>query len=90
MQATVTTGLLTDAERRFLRGETEVKDPDAYRRTIRYRSKERIEQIEEDLELFREIGEEELIEMFFERYSREARLEREVERLKAQLEKREE
>jgi hypothetical protein len=87
--AHVPTGILTDGEREFLRGESDVEDPAAYRSNIRYRAKKRMSRIEEDLDVLREHGEEELVEEFFNRFGRVQRLEREIEALRAELENKE-
>ena len=81
----VSTGILSDGERRFFRDEKDVKDPDGYQRNARYRARQRMDQIEEDLEVLREAGQEDLVEEFYDRFGRVERLEREVEELRKQL-----
>ena len=85
----VSTGILSDGERRFFRGEKDVQDPDGYQRNARYRARQRMDQIEEDLEVLRESGQEDLVEEFHSRFGRVERLEREVERLRQELDKNE-
>ena len=84
-KASVSTGILTAGERAFLRGEKDVENPDGYRSNVRYRARNRMEQIEADLDLLREVGEDDLAEEFFSRFGRVQRLEREIETLRAQL-----
>jgi hypothetical protein len=81
----VSTGILTEGEREFLRGEKDVENPGGYRSNVRYRAKQRMDQIEEDLEVLREAGEDDLVEEFFGRFGRVQRLEREVEELRDEL-----
>lgn len=83
----VSTGILSDGERRFFQDEKEVKDPDGYRRNARYRARQRMDQIEDDLEVLRQAGQEDLVAEFYDRFGRVERLEREVERLREELEK---
>mgnify|MGYP006896951959 FL=1 len=81
----VSTGILSDGERAFFRDEKEVEDPDGYQRNARYRARQRMDQIEEDLEVLRESGQEDLVEEFVNRFGRVERLEREVEELREKL-----
>jgi len=81
----VSTGILSDGEREFFRGEKEVEDADGYQRNARYRARQRMDQIEEDLEVLREAGQEDLVNEFLNRFGRVERLEREVEELRDQL-----
>ncbi len=81
----VPTGILSESERAFFRGEKDVKDEDGYQRNARYRARQRMDQIEEDLEVLREAGQEDLVEEFVSRFGRVERLEREVEELREQL-----
>jgi len=81
----VSTGILSDGERAFFRDEKEVEDPDGYQRNARYRARQRMDQIEEDLDVLREAGQEDLVEEFVNRFGRVERLEREVEELRAKL-----
>jgi len=81
----VSTGILSDGERAFFKGEKEVEDPDGYQRNARYRARQRMDQIEDDLEVLREAGQEDLVEEFVSRFGRVERLEREVEELREKL-----
>lgn len=81
----VSTGILSDGERAFFRGEKDVEDPDGYQRNARYRARQRMDQIEEDLEVLRDADQEDLVEEFVSRFGRVERLEREVERLRREL-----
>jgi polyhydroxyalkanoate synthesis regulator phasin len=81
----VSTGILSDGERAFFEDEKEVEDPDGYQRNARYRARQRMDQIEEDLEVLREAGQEDLVEEFVNRFGRVERLEREVEELREKL-----
>ncbi|WP_436348770.1 hypothetical protein [Natronorubrum sp. FCH18a] len=79
------TGLLSKGEREFFNGEKEPDDPDGYRRNARYRARKRIEQIEQDLELLEEAGEDDIVAEFHQQFSRVGQLEREVNRLREQV-----
>lgn len=81
----MTTGLLSEGEREFFEGEKEPEDPDGYRRNARYRARQRMDQIEKDIEVLQEAGEDDLVDEFFNRFGRVQRLEREVEQLRSQL-----
>lgn len=85
-QTTVPRGLFSNAERAFLRGENEVEDPDGYKRNLRHRAKKQMDRIEDDLELAEEAGQEDLVDEFHNRFSRYKQLEREVQRLRSELE----
>jgi len=84
-RTSVPTGILSDGERQFFLGEKEVEDPDGYERNARYRARQRMDQIEKDLEVLRENGQEDLVNEFLNRFGRVERLEREVERLRDEL-----
>jgi len=79
-------GLLTEAEREFLAGEKNVEDPEGYRYNVRSRFRTRMDELEHDLELLHDAGEDDLVEEFFDRFGRVERLEREVEELREELE----
>jgi hypothetical protein len=79
-------GLLTEAERAFLRGEKDSVDEQQYRYNVRSNFRSRMEQLSEDLELLREAGEDDLVEKFYAEFSRVERLEKELEALRAELE----
>lgn len=81
----VPTGLLSNGERDFFRGESDVKDPDGYRRNARHRARKRMDQIEEDLEVLESAEQEDIVEEFYNRFGRDKRLEREIEELRQQL-----
>lgn len=81
------TGILSTGERDFFRGESDVDDPDGYRRNARHRARKRMDQIEEDLQVLKEAGQDDLVEEFYNRFGRE-RLEREIEELRRELEER--
>lgn len=82
----MTTGILSPKEREFFRGENEVENPSGYRGNARYRARNRMEQIERDLEVLKEAGEDDIVEEFYSRFSRVGELERKVERLENELE----
>lgn len=84
-RTSVPTGILSDGEREFFLGEKEVEDPDGYERNARYRARQRMDQIENDLEVLRESGQEDLVNEFLNRFGRVERLEREVEQLRSEL-----
>ena len=84
----VSRGLLTDAEREYLRGEkdmTEIEDPDAYRYRVRSNFRKPMERLDEDIKMLRAAGEDDLVREFHEKFGRVERLEREVERLRDEL-----
>lgn len=78
-------GLLTKAQREFLRGEKNDVDEDSYRYNLRSDFRARMDNLEEDLELLRESGEEKLVEEFNARFDRVGKLEEELEDLRDQL-----
>lgn len=84
--AIMSRGLLTKAERAFLRGEKDDVDVQQYRYNVRSNFRERVEQLEDDLELLRDAGEEDLVGEFYQQFGRVERLESEVERLRDELE----
>lgn len=78
-------GLLTDDDRRFFRGERDVKDPAKKASEIRYRVRRRMENLEEDIQILREADETRLVEEFYEKIGRYERLERQIEELQQRL-----
>lgn len=84
-QVTVT-GLLSKGERAFFRGEKDVDDPDGYKRNARYRARKRMNEIEEDLELLREAGQEDLVDDFLNRFEPTSQLEQRIDELEQILE----
>lgn len=78
-------GLLTKAQREFLRGEKSDVDEESYRYRTRSDFRNRMERLEEDLELLRESGEDDLVAEFYERFGRVKRLQREIDELREQL-----
>lgn len=82
----VPTGLLSTGERAFFRGESDVDEPDAYRRNARYRARKRMDQIEEDVEVLAAAGQDDIVDEFYNRFGRDKRLERKIEELEARLE----
>jgi hypothetical protein len=80
------TGILSEGERAFFAGEKKTDDPDGYAANARYRARQRMDQIEDDLIVLEQAGQDELVNDFYTRFGRLRRLEREVERLRAQLE----
>lgn len=81
----VSTGILSEGEREFFRGNKDVEDTDGYRRNARYRARKRIEQIEKDLQVLKEAGEDDLVEEFYNQFSRVQRLEDEIEQLRREV-----
>lgn len=79
------TGLLSTGEREFYRDEKDPDDPDGYRRNARYRARQRINEIEEDLELLEDAGEDDLVEEFYQRFSRVSQLEQRLNELEGQV-----
>lgn len=81
----VPTGILSEGEREFFKGRKEVEDPDGYRRNARYRARQRMDQIEDDLAELRDAGEDDIVDEFYERFSRASQLEQRVEELEEKL-----
>lgn len=78
-------GLLTKAQREFLRGEKPDVDAESYRYRTRSDFRNRMDRLEEDIELLRQAGEDDLVGEFYERFGRVERLQREVADLREQL-----
>jgi hypothetical protein len=85
IHARMSTGLLSDGEREFFNGDKEVGDPAGYRRNARYRARQRIDQIEADLAVLEQAGQDDLVEEFYQRFERVGRLETEIAQLREQL-----
>jgi len=82
-------GLLTKRDREKLQSEEDLERRDA----LRYNIRQRMENLEEDLQILREAGEEDLVDEFYEMFGREGednhrleKLEREVEELREEVE----
>ena len=82
---TVSTGLLSKSEREFFRDKKDVEDPDGYKRNARYRARQRMDRIENDLELLRQAGQDDLVDEFMNRFGKVERLQRQVEELESKL-----
>ena len=78
-------GLLTNTDRKILRGEVDSDRLASRRSNVRYSFRERMDQLEEDLDILRECDEEQLLAEFNDRFGRVGRLQREVEELREQL-----
>ena len=75
----VPTGLLSDSQRAFLRGENEdIENPEQYERNIRYRASQRVGQMAEDLALLEKHGHEDIVAEFYHEVNRIERLRREL------------
>jgi len=83
------TGILSNSERDFFRGESDVENPDGFRGNARYRARKRMDQIEEDLQVLKEADQDDIVEEFYNRFGRDKRLEREIEELRQKLEEQE-
>lgn len=81
----VPTGLLTPNQRAFFRGEKDDVEEDNYRRGARHSVRQRMEQIEEDLQLLEEHGQEDLVLEFHARFSRVARVEDQLDEVQERL-----
>ena len=79
------TGLLSSAQREFLRGDREVQNPDQYLRNIRYRVRQMFPEIEEDLDILETCGEDEVRREFLHRFGSHQRLADDVEQLHADV-----
>lgn len=77
--------LITDAEREFLRGEKDVEDPEQYRRTIRYRVRQRAEQYPSDLMLLQEEGHDDLVALFYGQIVQDIRLRSDLRELQQSI-----
>ena len=78
-------GLLTETDRKILRGEVDSENIAARRSNARYNFRERMESLENDLEILRECDEEQLLAEFNDRFGRVGRLQREIEELRERL-----
>lgn len=78
-------GLLTKGQREFLQGEKPDVDKDQYRYRLRSDFRARMEKLEEDLEMLREAGEDDLVNEFHQKFGRVERLQREIERLREKV-----
>lgn len=76
-------GLLTKADRNALLGEREVTDERLA--DIRYNIRQRMAHIEDDLQILREAGEDDLVAGFYDRFGRAAQLEQRVAELEERL-----
>ncbi|WP_330633644.1 hypothetical protein [Halocatena halophila] len=85
-------GLLTEKDREFLRNldpdELDELDEDTIKklRNIRYNFRQRTENTEEDIEILREAGQDDLVEEFYAAVGRFERLESKLFELQDQLE----
>lgn len=78
-------GLLTKADREALLGD---RDVDEQRLAdIRYNIRQRMEHIEDDLQILRQAGEDELVAKFYDEFGRAAQLEARIEELEEKLER---
>ena len=84
--AIMSRGLLTEAEKAFLRGEKDDVDEQQYRYNVRSNFRKRLEQLSDDLELLKEAGEDDLVDQFYGEFGRVERLEQQVEQLRTELE----
>lgn len=65
-QLTVPTGLLTDRQRAFLRGERDdITNPDQYENQLRHQANQRVSQMTEDLDLLERHGHEDIVAKFY-------------------------
>ena len=78
-------GLLTESQRDFLTGDKDDVESDSYRYNLRSDFRARMNRLEEDLEYLAEAGEEDLVEEFYQRFSRTARIEQEIAELRKQV-----
>jgi DNA replication protein DnaD len=83
--AVMNRGLLTKAQREFLQGNKPDVDAESYRYRTRSDFRNRMDRLEEDLELLREADEDDLVTEFYERFGRVKRLQREVDELREKL-----
>lgn len=79
-QNAVTTALLSDKQRAFLRGEREgdLKDPDQYERKVRHQARQRVEMLRRDLQLLEANDHEDIVAQFYYEVSRIERLREEL------------
>lgn len=77
---TVPTGLLSEKQRAFLKGEKDdVTNTDQYIRTLRHRASERAGQMAEDIQLLEENGHKDIVAEFYYEVNRVERLRRELD-----------
>lgn len=72
----MTTALLSEKQRAFLRDEREdeLKDPDQYERKLRHQARQRLEMLRTDLELLEANDHEDIVAQFYYEVSRIERL----------------
>ncbi|WP_135822995.1 hypothetical protein [Halostella litorea] len=80
-------GLLTESQREFLRGEKDDVDEQTYRYNVRSDFRQRMDRLEEDLELLEQAGEDDLIDEFNDRFGA-SEFEQQLDRLEEQFEQR--
>ncbi len=65
---TMNRGLLTEGEREFYRGDKpDIEDPQGYRYNVRSRFRDRLDELETDIQILREAGEDDLVDEFSQR-----------------------
>lgn len=77
--------IITDNEREFLRGEKDVKDPKQYRRTLRYRMRQRAERYPSDLMLLQENGHEDIVALFYGQIVQDVRIRSDLRELQQSI-----
>jgi hypothetical protein len=78
-------GLLTEAERDFLRGDKTDVDPEGYRYNVRSRFRARLDELEKDIQLLEEAGEDDLVDEFHRTFDKVERLQQRVDSLEKQI-----
>lgn len=79
------TGLLSSAQREFLRGERDVQNPQQYRRNIRYRIRQMFPEIEEDLDILDACDEDDVRREFLQRFGQHQQLADDVADLRTEV-----
>lgn len=77
-------GLLTKADREALLGDRDVDDQRLA--DIKYNIRQRMDNIEEDLQILRRAGEDDLVAKFYDSFARASQLEQRIEELEERLE----
>jgi polyhydroxyalkanoate synthesis regulator phasin len=79
-------GLLTKGDREALAGNLDVEHPEQRLADLRYNVRQRMENMEQDLDILRETGHDDLADEFHQRFGQVERLERRVRELEERLE----
>jgi hypothetical protein len=80
-------GILTEDDRSFFRDEKSVEEEDKMRAEKLFNIRERIEHLNEDVDILTEAGEDETVKLLYGTLERYERLEQQLQEIQQQLEK---